>query len=281
MKRAIDYAIFPLLIVLGFVLAWVLVTMHVPNALATPIGVTVLTAIIFGLERSRTETQQHRPLDQPLFVEVAHFIFSFELGYGIALLACAGIERAVAGLVALPSWPSHWPVALQIVVALLVYEGTTYWQHRALHRYERLFRFHALHHAGTRLNFIRAVRFHAVDIGTASFVAYLPLVLLHAPDDLFTYLAILLSALGMLQHANIRMRTPRWLDALVCTPAVHRRHHSRSRAENDTNFSNSVMIFDHLFGTYGHPRSPVVEVIGIENDSVPRGFFAQVLSPFR
>jgi hypothetical protein len=81
---------------------------------------------------------------------------------------------------------------------------------------------------------------------------------------------------------GIRMRTPAWLDLLVCTPAVHRHHHSRARAESDTNFGDTVMIFDLLVGTYGKPRPVGPEATGLDDDPVPRaGFFAQVLSPFR
>jgi sterol desaturase/sphingolipid hydroxylase (fatty acid hydroxylase superfamily) len=189
------------------------------------------------------------------------------------------LVRVAAAAVALPRWPSGWPLAAQLVLAVLLYEGTSYWQHRALHRVSSLFRFHALHHSGARLVFVRAVRFHAVDIGTASFAAYLPLVLLGAPDRLYTVLGVLLSALGMLQHANVRMRTPWWLDRVVCTPAVHWHHHSRLRDESDRNFGNTVMLFDLLFGTYGAPRPDGPAEIGIDDDPVPRGFLRQVMDP--
>lgn len=278
MRRAFDYAIFPGLVALSIFLAQLLLRHGVPNLLATPAAVSVLTVLIVILERMHPESDHHRRLDQPLFVEAAHFVFSFELGYGIALLLCEGLQRLL-GLA--PRWPTSWPMPVQIIVALLVYEGTSYWQHRALHAKDRLFRFHALHHSGSRLNFVRAVRFHAVDIGTASFVAYIPLVLLGTQEDVFTILGVLLSALGMLQHANIRMRTPWWLDRLVCTPAVHRLHHSRVRSESDRNFGNTVMLFDMLFGTYGAPDRPAPDEVGIADDPVPRGFIAQVISPFR
>ncbi len=212
-------------------------------------------------------------------MEAAHFLFSFELGYGAALLMCELVARATRARVGLPNWPSHWPTVLQLVLAVGLYEGTSYWQHRLLHHVPWLWRFHALHHRGTRLNFLRTTRFHAVDIGSAAFVAYLPLVLLGTPDRLFTMLGVLLSALGILQHANIRMRTPIWLDRLVCTPAVHRHHHSHVRRENNTNFGNTVMIFDALFGTFGCPRRAGPPAVGIENERLSPSFVKQVFGP--
>ncbi len=274
MKRALDYAIFPVLVLASTWAAWVLVGRGVPPLAVTPICVSVLTAIVFALERVRPESTEPRESDNPLFVEALHFVLSFELGYGLSLLALEGIGRVFAA----PRWPTSWPLPLQILIAVLMYEGTSYWQHRWLHKYDRLFRIHALHHSGARLVFMRAVRFHALDIGTASFVAYLPLTLLGAPDSLYAVLGVFLSALGMLQHANIRVRTPWWLDRMICTPAVHRHHHSTVREENDTNFCNTVMLFDLLFGTYGAPRPDRPKTFGLERDPVPRGFLGQWLA---
>jgi sterol desaturase/sphingolipid hydroxylase (fatty acid hydroxylase superfamily) len=247
-----------------------------PPLAVTPLVVTVLTATVALLERLRPERSDYLKPDQPLWIEAAHFVFNFELGYGAALLLCELVAHATRTRELLPAWPSHWPMLLQLVVAVLIYEGTSYWQHRLIHHVPALWQFHALHHSGARLNFLRTVRFHALDIGSAAFVAYLPLVLLGTPDRFFTLLGVLLSALGVLQHANIRMRTPIWLDRVVCTPAVHRHHHSGVRRESDTNFGNTVMVFDLLFGTYGRPHCAGPERVGIENHKLPRSFWRQV-----
>ena len=131
-------------------------------------------------------------------MEAAHFILNFEVGYGLALGACALIERGLRMVQPQPSWPTSWPVILQLVLAVFLYEGLSYWQHRLLHRFPTLWRFHALHHSGARLNLVRAVRFHIVDFATASFTAYLPLVLLGTPEMIITLLAVLVSLLGIL-----------------------------------------------------------------------------------
>lgn len=280
-RAAIDYAIWPLLVAVAAVAPQLLLAAGVPALAVTPIGVSGIAAIAAILERARPERDEHVPLDQPLLVEALHFGLGFELGYGLALGASELLARIARHALAVPEWPSAWPLAAQMTLAVLLYEGTSYWQHRLLHRSARLWRFHVLHHAGPRLNFVRAVRFHTVDIATASFVSYFPLVLLGAPDALFTEMGVVLSALGILQHANIRMRTPAWLDAIVCTPAVHRHHHSVRRDENDTNFGNTVMVFDHLFGTYGRPGAEIPEIVGVEGEALPRGFLAQVAAPFR
>jgi sterol desaturase/sphingolipid hydroxylase (fatty acid hydroxylase superfamily) len=276
LRNALDYAVWPLLLGGSVWAAHAMLELGLPPLGVTPVVVMAFLAVVAVLERIRPERSDYSAPDQPLWIEAAHFVFSFELGYGAALLLCEVFSGAARAAVALPAWPSQAPGALQLALAVLLYEGTSYWQHRLIHHIPWLWRFHALHHSGTRLNFLRTARFHAIDIGSAAFVAYLPLVLLGAPDRLFTVLGVLLSALGVLQHANVRMRTPRWLDWLVCTPAVHRHHHSRARRENDSNFGNTVMIFDVLFGTFGRPRPAGPVFVGIENDRVAAGFWGQV-----
>ncbi len=275
-----DYAIFPFFAVGSMIAARALQARGVPNLLITPIVVGAFTALAALLERVRPEWPHPTRRDLPLTLEAAHFLCNFELGYGLALLVSALLERALR--VAFPPvWPSGWPIALQLLLAVTLYEGSSYWQHRLLHRRSSLWPFHALHHSGAYLDLIRAARFHCVDFGTAALLAYLPLVVVGTPDDVVTLLAVLVSVLGLSQHGNIRQRTPAWLDRLVCTPAVHRRHHSRTWSESDANYANTVMIFDHLFGSYGKPHPIAPAVMGLEEDPLPTGFWAQFLGPFR
>ena len=156
---------------------------------------------------------------------------------------------------AVPSlWPGAWPLPLQVVLMCVLAEALSYWQHRLFHRVPFLWRFHALHHSGERLNMVRAGRFHFADIGPGAFFVFLPLVLLGAPGAVVAWSAALTGVLGLLQHANLRMRTPAWADRLVCTPAVHRFHHSREPRENDGNFGTIVMVFDVLFACWWEAR---------------------------
>jgi ornithine lipid hydroxylase len=280
LRRVIDHAIWPLLVALPTLTAIALFDRRVPGGLVTAVVLGAVAAAAWILERVRPERPGHSRPDLPVWMEAAHFLFSFELGYGAAVAMSSVAGGAARRLVPLPHWPSEWPLTLQLALAVLLYEGMSYWQHRLLHA-TSLWRFHALHHSGARLNMPRAIRFHAVDIGTATFVAYLPLVLLDASERLFTVLGVLLGALGVLQHANVRMRTPSWLDAVVCTPSVHRHHHARRRAVADCNYGNTTMLFDWLFGTYRRPERPEgPEEIGIENDTVPATFLRQITSPF-
>jgi ornithine lipid hydroxylase len=276
----LDYATFPFFTIVSVTAGWGLLRCGVHNLLVTPIVVGVFTGLAFVLERTRPERAHAGPREVPLAVEAAHFIFNFELGYGLALLATKALEHALR-LAFPPAWPSGWPAAAQLLLAVTLYEASSYWQHRLFHRRPRLWAFHALHHSGAQMDMLRAARFHVVDFSTVAFLAYLPLVVVGTPENTITLLAILVSALGLVHHGNFRTRTPRWLDWLCCTPAVHRRHHSRVWKESDANFGNTVMIFDVLFGTYGRPDPVGPEALGTDDDPLPAGFWAQFTGPFR
>ncbi len=279
-SRLLDYATFP-----AFALATVTMTMlciHYQFPLYTISGVVLGTLAIAAAiaERIRPQRADYVPLDQPFWVDTAHFLFNYNLGYGLALGAAMLASHFVQSLFGSP-WPSTWPLFLQVFLAILLSEGFSYWQHRSGHRFPWLWKFHALHHSGGRLNLMRTGRFHFVDIATAGFLFFIPLTLLGAPEIVITWLASLVGAVGVLGHANIRVRTPSWLDRIVCTPAVHRHHHSIRSDEMDRNFGTSVMLFDMLFGSYALPKPEGPEAMGIPNDPIAnsKGYWRQTVDP--
>lgn len=277
MGRAVDYALWPILFVGPVVAVVLLLDRGAGDVVATVAPTAALGLVAWLLERLRPEHPDHTRPDFPLWMEAGHFLFGVELGYFVALGICTGIHRFVS----LALWPESWPIAAQIFAAVLLYEGASYWQHRWFHRSRRLWGFHAVHHTGSRLNVFRSLRFHAVDIAVPTLMGYLPLVVLNAPTRMLTILGVIISALGILQHANVRMRTPRWLDALVCTPVLHRQHHALDRRVSECNYGTTVMLWDQVFGTYRaalRPDGPAE--IGIEDDATPTTFLGQVLGPF-
>ena len=260
---------------------YVLLEQGVPHYLVATFVVSPFAVAAAILERVRPEREDYRKLDQPFVVDAAHFFLNYLFGYGLAVVACAGIAHGLQVYGMKSFWPDNWPLALQIVLAGFLAEIVSYWQHRLVHRVPWLWRFHALHHSGGRLNLMRTGRFHFVDIGLAGLTAFLPLVVLGAPDTMLTWVAAIGSMIGILTHANMRMRTPVWLGWLISTPALHRHHHSLTFEESDRNFATLVVLFDILFGTYEQPRPDGPPAVGIANDPVPRGFWNQFIAPFR
>jgi len=277
----IDHLVVPGLLVCGGIATHLLVVAGLAPWLISALVVGAVAVVAAVVERARPERAEHRPLDQPLWIEAAHFLFNYHLGYALAFGVCALIALGVAAGGLASPWPARWPLALQVLLAVTLAEGCSYWQHRLFHRVRWLWPFHALHHSGSRLNVVRTGRFHFVDIGPGALLLFLPLVLLQAPAVVVTWTATLAGILGVLQHANMRVRTPRWLDGLMCTPAVHRFHHSARERESNANFGTTVMLFDRLFGSYRPPHAPGPDAVGIVDDATPAGFLPQTIAPFR
>jgi sterol desaturase/sphingolipid hydroxylase (fatty acid hydroxylase superfamily) len=279
--RFIDYAIPALFLAFTLLATHALLKREVPDFLVTSLVTAPLAVAAAILERVRPERSEYKQLDQPFWIDAAHFLLPYQFGYALALGGCAAVGHFAKGAGLPPVWPGHWPLLAQVALAALVAEGVSYWQHRLFHHVPFLWRFHALHHGGERLNLLRAGRFHFVDIGLAAFMGFAPLVALGAPGGIITWVVTISGALGVLEHANMRMRTPVWLGYVVCTPALHRHHHSKAVAESNRNFGTLFMFFDLLFGSYERPRPDGPVAVGIEGEPMANGFFRQVFAPFR
>jgi sterol desaturase/sphingolipid hydroxylase (fatty acid hydroxylase superfamily) len=249
-------------------------------ALVTVMVSVAVAGVLLGLQRVRPQQARARRRES-VWGELGHVLAGAELGtivgYGLGVAIGEVIARAWG--TASP-WPTGGPLIAHVAVGLLVADAASYWQHRAVHRVGFLWRFHALHHQPRRLDVIKAGRFHAVDFATATAAAYLPLAALGAPTAVLAWVAIVNSVFGLLQHADVRMPTARWLDALLCTPAAHWRHHGRATGD-DGNYATVCMLVDRAFGTWVDTggRRPVA--LGLADDPLPRGWLARIVAPFR
>ena len=143
------------------------------------------------------------------------------------------------------------------LVGILVYEFVHYWYHRAIHRFDFLWRLaHQMHHSAERIDAFGAYYIHPVDVfffTTAASLVFVPLLGLSAGAAAIG--AAFLTFNAMFQHANIR--TPRWLGYIIQRPESHCVHHARG--VHHYNYSD-LPLWDMLFGTFLNPR----EIKGLE-----------------
>ncbi len=177
-------------------------------------------------------------------------------------------------------WPNHWPFIGQLVLLTLIADFFDYWKHRAYHRFDALWWFHSIHHSMNSMHALKAGRLHFAEGVIRYLVVTTPLVVLGAPTELLLWYVLLQNFLGNLNHTNLDLRFPRFAHYLLPTLDNHYLHHARERRLQDSNFAGTP-LFDLLFGTFHDPTQHRVESVGIEDDPVPNGFFAQLLLPFR
>lgn len=181
-----------------------------------------------------------------------------------------------------PLWPENWPLAGQLVLALLLTELGQYWLHRAMHQWPLLWRVHAIHHSAPRLYWLNGARVHPVDTVLTFAVGLLLLVALGAPQDTLALFLCYTGTHTTLQHCNVDMRIG-WLNWLCSQAELHRFHHAPEPTESNHNYGTVLIVWDVVFGTRWLPsgREPPTEPGIADMPDFPRGYLGQVLAPLR
>jgi lathosterol oxidase len=172
------------------------------------------------------------------------------------------------------------PLLAQVPLMILVADFTQYWVHRMFHAVPALWRFHAVHHSIERMDWLAGSRLHLVDVIVTRGLSYVPIFLLgFSRDALYVYVFIV-AAQATFIHANVRWPL-RPIRRFVATPAFHHWHHAAEPEAVDRNFAVHTPLWDVVFRTYYLPdRWP--GTYGLSGGrTVPRGWLAQLLHPFR
>jgi sterol desaturase/sphingolipid hydroxylase (fatty acid hydroxylase superfamily) len=237
-----------------------------------------LAAILFGLERVIPFESAWLKSDGQIGADIAHTILNKGIIQIIAAaIAAMGIAQAVDPTAAGP-WPDAWPLAAQVILALVIVEAGFYAAHRLAHEWPRLWRFHAVHHSVTKLWIVNTGRFHFVDTLASVALSQPLLYLAGAPRPVFLWVAAITAFIGILTHCNVDMRTGP-LNLIFNTPQLHRWHHSRVTREGNTSYGENLMLFDLLFSTFLFPAQRPPVNIGI-NEQMAATFFGQLRQPF-
>ncbi len=206
---------------------------------------------------------------------------TIEIARAAAMTGVAYVGMALAERMGLALWPSSWPVAAQVVLALVIAEFPAYWWHRTLHRSPTMWRVHTVHHSAERLYWLNGARAHPLEAVGLFLVMEAPLVFLGAGVEIFAFVAVFFTSLGLLQHSNVDHHCGP-LSWVIATAEVHRWHHSVKLDEGNRNFAFNLVIWDQIFGSFILPNRHGPEVVGIEDlEAYPKGYIDQLLAPFR
>lgn len=210
--------------------------------------------------------------------DTLHFIVNETMNYaGILLLPL------ISSLALFPAlWPETWPFALQVLLAVVIFDvGTTFF-HYLCHKNAFFWRFHAIHHVPQRLYGFNGIMKHPLFQLMDSVVAFGPLMLIGIPQEIsFTLVSCIFLQL-LLQHSNVNFNTGP-LKFIFATAEVHRFHHLKGHA-GDVNFALFFSVWDRVLGTayYENRSAPLSEhSVGIDDKHFPKDYLGQLASPFK
>jgi len=150
------------------------------------------------------------------------------------------------------------PLWLAVLLSLVAMDFIIYLQHVLVHRVSLLWRLHRVHHADLDYDVTTGARFHPLEILLSMLIKFATIALLGAPLVAVIVFEVVLNAMAMFNHANVRLPLglDRLLRTLAVTPDMHRVHHSVEMDEANSNFGFNLSIWDRLFGTYrDQPRN--------------------------
>jgi sterol desaturase/sphingolipid hydroxylase (fatty acid hydroxylase superfamily) len=204
-------------------------------------------------------------------------VIAAPLGVWIALLnrvTPAAYTQAVASL----------PFGVKLAAGVVIAEFGAYWGHRWSHETPFLWRFHAIHHAPTHIDWLVNTRAHPVDVVFTRLCGLGLLYLLgfahpgaHGQGAMIPiYVTLIGTVWAFFIHANVRWRFGA-LEQVVATPAFHHWHHTNDE-HRDHNYAALLPVMDRLFGTL-HLPAHWPPCYGVDAPPPPT-LVGQLLGPF-
>jgi sterol desaturase/sphingolipid hydroxylase (fatty acid hydroxylase superfamily) len=170
------------------------------------------------------------------------------------------------------------PFIAKLLIGVVVFDLVSFLVHRALHRYDALWSIHKVHHSTLELDGFATTRTHMAE----NLLRFVPgqalLFLIGMPVSVVAPTVAIAAIYGVSNHSNIGLDL-RFLEPLLVTPRLHRRHHVPSTTMN--NYGGIFTIWDRLARTLTRIDMTDDERYGVpgEIDTYPQHFPAAFRQP--
>jgi sterol desaturase/sphingolipid hydroxylase (fatty acid hydroxylase superfamily) len=239
-----------------------------------PLLIVASALLIAAIERLRPYDSGQRLLREGFWTDLVGYgvIQSYlcALLIGALLRRMAPIERGIGS----------WPVAAQVAFFVVTHDFYIYWFHRWQHASPWLWRLHEAHHSAREVDWLTALRSHALEILINQTIEFAPMVLLGADPAVPLIKSAVGAAWGLYIHSNIGVHTGR-LQWVVNGPEAHRWHHAIDQEAWNRNFATKLALWDRLFGSAFLPAGRKPSGYGLSGFDFPRGYLRQQLFAFR
>ncbi|MEP3225487.1 MAG: sterol desaturase family protein [Parasphingorhabdus sp.] len=168
------------------------------------------------------------------------------------------------------------------LVYLLILGFMEYWLHRALHFFDFLWRFHAIHHQIERLNAARSYSHFGQDILYIMLIT-IPLVLwVDAPQPHIMLVTTFYIISNYYMHSDApALSFPAPLRHIIADNVYHHQHHTRDTRHIGKNYASFFSFFDRIFGTQYMPANGEFPETGIDGYVPLRSWRDYIFRPFR
>lgn len=163
------------------------------------------------------------------------------------VLAEEPLTAAKAALGIATPWAKQMPWLAQVALVIFLFEFGQYWMHRLMHNWTPFWLTHAPHHHLTQLNAAKGAVGNPIELFliSLSVIALLDL----QPTAIFAALNTT-GVIAVFAHANVKADPPIWYSFVFTTIRHHSLHHSTDYAATRSNFGNSLILLDRIFGTF-------------------------------
>lgn len=151
---------------------------------------------------------------------------------------------------------------LTYLIAFIALDFAGYWVHRISHEYNLFWNNHIIHHSSEEFNLACALRQSISSILKIFAVFLLPAALLGVPGQVIAVIAPLHLFAQFWYHTR-HINKMGFLEKIIVTPSHHRVHHAINPVYLDKNYSQILIIWDKLFGTFQEELPDVPPVYGI------------------
>jgi sterol desaturase/sphingolipid hydroxylase (fatty acid hydroxylase superfamily) len=243
------------------------------------------------IERLSPAASPHKWWRRALFIDICGWLvlpIAVSTGISVAVFLCDSLKVLfpVAGghnpLAQMRTLMGGLPMSLQAALAFIFMDFSSYWIHRAYHRFQILWSFHVFHHTSEHLDWLSTLRLHPVSqmFNTALMALVLLLAGLSVQSIIISNIVIGLAA--VVAHANVRW-TFGTLGQLFVSPVFHQLHHAHpdiSENETATNYGAVLSIWDKIFGTAAQPTVAPPAQFGV-NEAIGSNLWSMLLYPLR
>ena len=246
--------------------------------LASVAALTVVYLLVGRLERTRA--LRFRELSRP-----RRFLLT-DMGWYAVVIGATALSAFVVRpvLARLSIGPlrgalAEAPFLAKLVLGVVLFDLVSFLVHRCLHRYDALWNIHKVHHSSLELDGSATTRTHMVENMLRFVPSQAMLFLVGMPVSVVAPAVAIAAVYGVSNHSNLGVDL-RWIEPVLVTPRLHRRHHVPSTTMN--NYGGILTVWDRLAGTLVRIDTGADERYGVpgEIDTYPQRFADAFRQPF-